>query len=90
MKSITLWEAKGSEPPKRWAEKLGAQSDERFTITIQPEKDRRAAAQDLNRLMEAIGREAWNAGLTPEVLGDILGTDVKPLHLSTEPVESLW
>jgi len=83
MKSIMLWEIRG-------AEKLGTQPNERFTVTIQSEEERRDAAREPTRLTEAIGRGAQEAGLTPEVLGDILGTDVKPLHLSTEPVESLW
>jgi hypothetical protein len=34
MSNIILEEVKGSELPKRWAEKLGAQPDERFTVTI--------------------------------------------------------
>ena len=79
MSNIILEEVKGSDLPKQWAEKLGAQPDERFTVTIQSEEDRRAAARELDRLMDAIGREAQEAGLTPDVLGDILGTDVKPL-----------
>ena len=79
MSNILLERVKGSERLKRWAEKLGAQPDERFTVTIQSEEDRRAAAQELTRLMEAIGREAQEAGLTPEVLSDILGADIKPL-----------
>ena len=79
MKSIMLWEIRG-------AEKLGTQPNERFTVTIQSEEERRDAAREPTRLTEAIGRGAQEAGLTPEVLG----TDVKPLHLSTEPVESLW
>jgi hypothetical protein len=79
MSNIILEEVKGSELPKRWAEKLGAQPDERFTVTIQSEEERRAAAQELERLMGAIGCEAQEAGLTPEALSGILGTDVKPL-----------
>jgi len=79
MSNIILEEVKGSELPKRWAEKLGAQPDERFTITIQSEEERRAAARELDRLMEAIGRDAQEAGLTPEVLSEILGTDVQTL-----------
>jgi hypothetical protein len=76
MSNLILEEVKGSELPKRWAEKLGAQPDERFTVTIQSEEERLAAVQELQRLMDAIGRQS---GMTPETLGDILGTNVKPL-----------
>jgi len=79
MSNIILEEVKGSELPKRWAEKLGAQPDERFTVTIQSEEERRAATRELDHLMEAIGRDAQEAGLTPEVLSEILGTDVQTL-----------
>ena len=79
LSNIILEEVKGSELPKRWAEKLGAQPDERFTVTIQSEAERPTAARQLEWLMDAIGREAQEVGLTPEVLSDILGIEVKPL-----------
>jgi hypothetical protein len=84
MSNLILEEVKGSELPKCWAEKLGAQADERFTVTIQSEEERRAAAQDLQRLMETIGREAQEAGMTPEALSDIVGAGAQALTHSLQ------
>jgi hypothetical protein len=79
MSNVIVEEVKGSELPRRWAEKLGAQPDQSFTVTIQSQEERRAAVQELERIMEAIGREARDRGFTPEALSEILGTDMKPL-----------
>jgi len=70
---------KGSELPQRWAEQLQARPDASFTVTIQSEAERRAAVEALQALMEQIGREAQEQGLTPEAASAILGKDIKPL-----------
>lgn len=48
-------------------------------MTIQSEEERQGAAQELEDLMDAIGREAQEKGLTPEIASEILGRDIKPI-----------
>ena len=72
MPTNVLDNIKGNELPKAWAEKIKAIPDERYTVTIRPQKE----SKNLKQVMSELSRKAQARGLTPEKLEQILGEKI--------------
>jgi hypothetical protein len=66
---------RGSELPSDWAKKIQAIPDEKYTITIRPQRESRT----LKQVMSELSRKARARGLTPEKLEEILGEKITPI-----------
>ena len=73
MPSTILDNIKGSNFPKIWADKIDIIPDKTYTVIIQPQEERLS----LQKIMSKISHNAKTRGMTPDVLADILGEQVK-------------
>lgn len=75
MSATVIENIKGSDLPKNWANKINALPHKTYTITIQPQEEH----ETLNKIMSDISRAAQQNGMNPEILKEVLGTDIKHL-----------
>jgi hypothetical protein len=66
---------KGSELPSDWAEKIRAMPDEKYTVTLRPQRESRT----LRQVMSERSRQTQARGLTPEKSEKILGAEIIPI-----------
>ena len=72
MPTNVLDNIKGSDLPRAWAEKIKAIPEERYTVTIRPQRE----SKSLKQVMSDLSRKAQARGLTPEKLEEILGEKI--------------
>lgn len=65
----------GSELPAAWRRKMKADPQKRYSISIQPQEERRTFLE----VVEDIQDQAKKRGMTPEILAGILGTSVEEI-----------
>lgn len=73
MPSTILNNVKGRDFPKNWAKKMDIILDKTYTVIIQPQEER----ESLQKIMSKISINAKKRGMTPDILEDILGKNVK-------------
>ena len=72
----TIGEVRGSQLPKEWSQFISVNPEEKYTITIQSQEDRRTSVQRLQAIMDQISEEAEKNGMTAEDLEEILGKEI--------------
>ena len=73
MPTTVIDNIKGRELPPDWQRKMKAIPEERYSVTIRPQKEERS----LEEVMKDLSREAKARGMTPEILEGILGEPIK-------------
>jgi len=76
MPATVIENIKGRELPADWQRKMKAIPDESYSVSIQPQRERETFLD----VVRDIRRNAKKRGMTPEILADALGVDVKEMR----------
>ena len=76
MPATVIENIRGRELPAGWRKKLKAIPDERYSITIRPQRE----SATLKEVVKTMRANAKKRGLTPEILADALGVDVETVR----------
>jgi hypothetical protein len=73
MKSIILEKVRGRDLPQEWAKQAEVRPEDTVEVAIQPPRNERR--HQLLKLMDRVGEEAEQRGLTDEILAELLTDD---------------
>lgn len=75
MPTTVLENIRGSELPAAWQKIIKATPDKKYSISIRPQQEREKYIE----VVKEMRTEAKENGMTPEILADILGVDIKEI-----------